>query len=364
MTHPAIRSLFTGAFLLVATGLGAQDFIRGDATGEGFFNLDDSVFLVSYLYSDGPAPGVLAAGDVNDNGGVELGDITYLLKFLYLGGPVPSSPWPFPGPDPTPTPFDPPVDPTIELTLPNLNVVPGALGLELPLLLSNALTTNGIEVSITFDPTAVVLDSWDVSNSILGFANAEYINQEISNDPANPFAWLTAIVDFATPIDGHFVPAGDGLPIAVLHLSVPITATAPQTTQLAFTDGVDTPPKHNLVVVNGGETRRPTTSGGSIDIEVTFVRGDSNHDCMLDVSDPVYSVTWLFSGGPGHPCEDSADTNNDGVLNLADPIYLLNYLFQQGPSPSEPFPLAGLDPDQDSLDCAQQASCAGPPPGP
>jgi hypothetical protein len=354
-----LLSLFASLALAPAQVCG-QDFVRGDANGDGWANLDDSVYAASYLYDDGAAPPVAGGGDTNDNGEVELGDIVYLLEYMFVGGPWPSAPFPLPGPDPTPTPFAPPLEPAVVLSLPDLNVIPGAVGIEMTLSLTSTLPLNGLEVALSFDPAATVVEGWDVSNGILGIANAEYIQQEVSNAPGNAYAWLAAIVDFATPVDGHFLPAGSDLPVAVLTFSVPITASAPQVAHIAFADGVDAPLKRNLVVIDDGATRRPATEGGAVEIEVTFIRGDANHDCMLDISDAVYAVAWLFQGGPGFPCQDSADTNNDGLLDLADPIYHLNYLFQDGPSPSIPFPLPGLDPDQDSLDCAVQASCAGP----
>jgi len=345
--------------VLVVSPLEAQMFIRGDANGDGNLNLDDSVFLAAYLYSGGAPPPVESAGNANDNGAVELGDITTILEFAFLSGSFPPAPFPFPGTDPTPGPFDPPLDPMVEISLPDQKVVPGQSGLSLQLSISTASVLNGVEVALTYDPATITVEGFDVGNSILGTAGAEFIRQEVSTDPADPYAWLGAIVDWATPIDGHFMPAGDDLPLALLQISIDPAANAPQVTQIAYTDGVGSPPKRNLVVLNDGETRRPSTTGGMIEVEVVFIRSDSNHDCVVDVSDVIYSVSWLFQGGPDHPCDDAADTNNDGIINLADPVYLLNYLFQDGPAPSEPFPLSGLDPDSDALDCAQQSACAG-----
>ena len=352
-------AVFLSALLAGGGNVSAQQFIRADANTNGAMNLDDSVFLASYLYSNGPAPLVLDSGDVNDDGAVGPGDISYLLAFVFLGGPFPPHPFPFPGEDLTPEPFDPAVLPNVTVSIPNLSVVPGTTDLQIPVRLSSDEVLAAIEVALTFDPAAITLESFNVSNTILGIAGAEYIQQGISNDPANPYAWLAAIADFVTPITGHFIPGGQNLPLATLNASIPPTASAPQITQITFADQVASPPKRNIVVLPGGLTRRPTNAGGQIEIEVTFLRGDANHDCMFDVSDVIYTVAWLFQAGPDHPCEDAADTNNDALVNIADPIYLLNYLFQSGPAPSEPFPLPGLDPDNDALDCAVQATCVG-----
>ena len=64
-------------------------FIHGDANMDGTIELGDVVYLITYLYKNGPAPDPLAAGDVNCDGIVELGDVVYLISYLYKNGPAP-----------------------------------------------------------------------------------------------------------------------------------------------------------------------------------------------------------------------------------------------------------------------------------
>lgn len=92
-----------------------------------------------------------------------------------------------------------------------------------------------------------------------------------------------------------------------------------------------------------------TTSGA----ENEFIRGDSNRDGSLNVSDPAHTLAILFGGGVAEElsCEDAADANDDGSLNLADSVYVLNHLFGGGPPPPSPFPEAGTDPTDDELEC-------------
>ena len=69
-------------------GVGSQ---KGDVTGDGQINLGDVVFLLNYLYRDGPAPDPLEMGDVNCDDEIELGDVVYLLDYLFRDGPPPCS---------------------------------------------------------------------------------------------------------------------------------------------------------------------------------------------------------------------------------------------------------------------------------
>jgi hypothetical protein len=66
--------------------------IRGDANGDGIIDVGDVVYVVSYLYKNGPAPAPLDAGDANCDGIINVGDIVYLVSYLYRGGPPPGCP--------------------------------------------------------------------------------------------------------------------------------------------------------------------------------------------------------------------------------------------------------------------------------
>jgi len=73
--------------------------------------------------------------------------------------------------------------------------------------------------------------------------------------------------------------------------------------------------------------------------------GDANQDGRTDVSDVVASLRRLFAGAPATlPCGDGSathaanrallDLNGDSVLDLSDTVYLLGYLFQAGAAPA------------------------------
>ena len=88
---------------------------------------------------------------------------------------------------------------------------------------------------------------------------------------------------------------------------------------------------------------------------VFFQRGDGNADGQTDVSDAVFILSYLFTGGPTPSCLDAADSNDSGgtAVDLSDPIHLLYFLFIGGPEPPAPFSVCGSDPtvDGDDLSC-------------
>jgi hypothetical protein len=69
--------------------------------------------------------------------------------------------------------------------------------------------------------------------------------------------------------------------------------------------------------------------------------GDANGDGVINVSDVVYLINYLFIGGPAPEPLKQGDANGDGVINASDIVYLINYLFVGGPPPAYGCPAAG-----------------------
>jgi hypothetical protein len=69
---------------------------------------------------------------------------------------------------------------------------------------------------------------------------------------------------------------------------------------------------------------------------ISFLRGDATGDRIIDISDVVYLLNYLFAGGPAPVPLAAGDANCDGVVDISDVVYLINYLFVGGPSPGCP----------------------------
>jgi hypothetical protein len=65
------------------------DWICGDADHGGFVNITDMVYLLSYIFRNGPEPIPYEAGDVDCNGFVNISDVVYVKNYIFLGGPEP-----------------------------------------------------------------------------------------------------------------------------------------------------------------------------------------------------------------------------------------------------------------------------------
>ncbi len=89
-----------------------------------------------------------------------------------------------------------------------------------------------------------------------------------------------------------------------------------------------------------------------------FLRGDSNEDGDLDLSDGIRTLIFLFAGSSEVRCEDAADANDSGDLDLSDAIFTFAFLFGGGPAPPLPgMRFCGGDPTLDVLGCTDYRSC-------
>jgi len=79
-----------------ACGDPGPDCDWGNADGIDGISIDDVIYLIQFIYADGPAPDPLCNGDVNGDCLVSPEDIRYLVEWIYSGGPapVPSCPYP------------------------------------------------------------------------------------------------------------------------------------------------------------------------------------------------------------------------------------------------------------------------------
>jgi len=70
----------------------ACDYVCGDADGNGDIDIDDVVYLISYIFSDGSEPDPYEAGDADCSGSVDIDDAVYVIAYIFSGGPSPGDP--------------------------------------------------------------------------------------------------------------------------------------------------------------------------------------------------------------------------------------------------------------------------------
>lgn len=108
---------------------------------------------------------------------------------------------------------------------------------------------------------------------------------------------------------------------------------------------------------------RPTFQRCDFDVvagQADFIRGDSNSDGRVDLSDALFTLGCKFLGEKCPTCRDAADANDDGVVDISDPVRTLGYLFLGFEPPPAPGPRAcGPDPTpEDALPFCEYEACA------
>ncbi len=79
-----------------------EQFIRGNADGQGDLGIGDAIFILSFMFQNGVTPPCMDAADTNDNGLVDIGDAIGILSYLFAQGAPPAAPSTACGSDPTP----------------------------------------------------------------------------------------------------------------------------------------------------------------------------------------------------------------------------------------------------------------------
>lgn len=218
----------------------------------------------------------------------------------------------------------------------------------IPIWLDNADVIYGFQLSLATDPEKLSIDSLSIEGTVAD--GAEWSDGLVLDEGG----WITwgVVLELMPPFDvGHIIPPASHQRLANLVLHV--TARQEGSTMVRFEDRPGDPAAKNKLVREEGTPVGFTSFDGPVEITgVVFLRGDSNSDGGVDLSDGIYTLDFLFLGGPGPLCGDAADADDGGALDLSDAIYLLNHLFLGGPPPPPPFPEAGIDPTADDLECA------------
>jgi len=88
-----------------------------------------------------------------------------------------------------------------------------------------------------------------------------------------------------------------------------------------------------------------------------FQRADVNQDGVVDISDVIAELDFLFAAHAAPACLEAADTNDDGSVDISDAVYTLLYLFGGRARPAAPFLICGPDGTADEVGCASFLRC-------
>jgi hypothetical protein len=74
------------------------------------------------------------------------------------------------------------------------------------------------------------------------------------------------------------------------------------------------------------------------DIVKNFVCGDGDGNEIVNISDAVYLIAYIFGGGPAPDPLLAGDCDCNLIVNISDAVYLIAYIFGGGPPPCDACP--------------------------
>ena len=239
----------------------------------------------------------------------------------------------------------------------DVRVFPGMESVYIPVELAHDVPVQALQVAATFDPAHLEITSVDFLLTNIRSLGAELLAYNISNDSELPYVTSGIIFDIEPPYDGRTLPPGENQRILNIVADVSPDAPTEGSTVVRLANGVGEPPLENILTVDSMTVLPRIGKPGTVFFSPAglsrgaFVRGDADSNGVVNISDAVVILGYLFLGDDPVECLDAGDANDSGTINVADAAYSLNFLFRGGMIPPPPFPNPGLDPSDDQLSC-------------
>jgi hypothetical protein len=346
------------------------DFIRGDANADGRMSISDALMIRRFLFNGDRPPSCGDSADANDDGDLNLTDVVFLLNGLFISKQVPPAPTFRLGPDPTadglPCAIYDVVPPEQSDDVVRLGEVEAVAGqeVEVPVFLTNSSEVEAMQLVVRYDAAVFTPRGFAFRGTFyeVGDSSVPQSGGFLALDPnAGEGVFSVGLIASLVSTGSEVPPGQDRL---VLKITGTVSAGAAPGTVIALEptngegdEGIGPAGLRNELTYRGSARfvgAIPTALPGRLavvpDISI-FVRGDTNGDLALNITDAHRVLNFLFLDGMAPACLESADADDDGRINLTDAVYLLNHLFLGGPALPPPNGAPGSDPTPDSLGC-------------
>jgi hypothetical protein len=260
--------------------------ILGDINGnEIAAEIADVIYFLNYLFSDGPPPFVRNDADLDNCPGINLGDLIQLIDYVQLGS---SELFPPVGTDLV-------VPSGIKITTGWVIDAPGQIvTMEVKINTIDQPDLYGLVIPLSYQnlPGQVELRCDYVSflGTLLENTGAGY-NIDQDNKRINIYGYPDIFADSLV------IPSGSEGVIAKIDFEVLSLGTPTEITATYY------PPEHTMLLISKPAYEAGDPPGRMLlpEFSLNYV-GDVNCDGQVTISDVVYTVNYLFHGGPP-PCD-------------------------------------------------------------
>ncbi len=296
---------------------GSLECRRGDINFNALgYEVADAVLFHSFLLQ---GPGILlldpalqtCASDVNADGLYwTIADLLYLMRVILHDSPE------IPGKGQKNGSLEYLSD---ELRLISSSAHPGGL-VSVPIWMSNATAAWGTTFRLVFDQSALSVEGVQVS----GTRTEGWELAHVVTVPGESF-----FLGYANwPLnDGLYLSIGPGEGVLVkVDFRVDESAPAGAFLPIVFETREDWGHYNAYSDTTGMIFVQPATVSGTIFTDV--ISGDANSDGIVDVTDVIYLLNYLYKFGMPPAPTSLGDFKHDGEINITDIVALLNYLFR------------------------------------
>ena len=293
----------------------------GDLDNDYDVDVGDAVYLVWYIFSDGPAPDPIEASDLDECGSINITDFSILTNYMYnldilfpceysgdcyhqLAGNQVVMGCP------------------LEIVNPSDELIP------LPIYINNSIALSALLVGLHYSSDDIEVMSVDYTGSILPPSIFVLTDKVVPAENKVLLAWKSFDYDGLLPQSG-------GL-LAILYIQV--QSGAPQQ-EIDFTIAFVEPAGETIFSPYGGGSIIPEfIDCGTADAIISYIIcGNVNGDELVNILDIVYLINYKYKQGPAPDPIESGDVNSldqpDGLINILDIVYLINYKYKDGPEP-------------------------------
>jgi hypothetical protein len=230
------------------------------------------------------------------------------------------------------------------LSIPDVEATPGAT-VRFKIYADGPSAYQGFSFSVRYPSVDFEVTSLDVTDTIIEAIEADFVSTHIF--PEDGVFVLGVLVDASPPFDGALVPVV-GSPLAICRVTGRVLLVEEGVIPLEFAIGLLPPFADTVFAVENLTVAPNTLENGKVIVSghagvPGFIRGDTNIDAKIDISDAITILNATFFTEEVLRCHASADTNCDTRIDLSDSIFLFYYLFLFGDRPLPPQGSPGPD---------------------
>ncbi len=327
--------------LMGALPIGCGDVVCGDINGDGLlYTVGDLVFLIRYLFGHTWPAAPLENSDLDQCGSVNIADAARYIKYFLWGGPLELC-----------EPADPCIHPLghnrIRIECSVHYILPTSDSVGIRVYINNTEELLGLSLGFRWSSDQVYISSVSTEGSIL---------------PDSYDAWLMSVRDTA-----YVWPVTDSNQVLLVvskGIQGSLELLQPQSEELLVTlwvqiapdaipEEIDIEPvffepagEFFFAPASGGVIEPAYFDCGTADIVLKYTvcgddnytnctPGDANGDGIVNISDAIVHITYIFGGGPPpRPWSKcSGDANGDCTPGISDAVYVISYIFSGGSAP-------------------------------